>query len=495
MMAGLTKYFRPAFSASADGAAGGGTMVYEDLGKAAAAAGSEAAAGAISKIHAFQKFGSILGLERMNALLALLGDPQEDLKVLHVAGTNGKGSICRYLYCALQRAGYKTGLYISPYIEVFNERIEAGGRYISDEDLAAYTDRVLEKVKVMEASGQQPPTEFEVITAVAFLYFKEQQCDYVVLEVGLGGRGDSTNVCREPLVSVIASISYDHMDRLGNTLTEIAGEKAGIIKDGCPVVTSCESEEALAVIRSAAEKHGCMYTETRHIPYIIKEESLTGYTFDVDFQGVAFDDLKISMTGEHQIRNAVAALAALCILEERGDINMPRTALYEGFREARQPGRLEVMFKGPKGSKGSEGSEGSETPEGPLVILDGAHNQDGARALKEAMKEFCGSKKILMVTGILADKDVDAVTGYFSEITGDFLLTEPDNPRKMPAEKLAEHMKKKGGRCSAQPDPEKACRQALDRAGREGFDVVLFAGSLYLIGTVRGILRRILEVK
>ncbi|MDY3240429.1 MAG: folylpolyglutamate synthase/dihydrofolate synthase family protein [Anaerovoracaceae bacterium] len=461
-----------------------GVKVYEDLGKATAAA-SEVAAGAITKIHAFEKFGSILGLERMNVLLELLGNPQEDLKVLHVAGTNGKGSICRYLYCALQAAGYKTGLYISPYIEVFNERIEAGGSYISDEDLAAYTDRVLEKVKVMEASGQQSPTEFEVITAVAFLYFKEQNCDYVVLEVGLGGRGDSTNVCKEPLISVIASISFDHMDRLGNTLAEIAAEKAGIIKDGCPVVTSCESEEALEVIRAAAEEHQSMYTETRHIPYTIQKESLTGYTFDVDFQGVEFRDLEISMPGEHQIKNAVAALAALCILEERGDIDLPRTALYEGFKAAKQPGRLEVLDGGVQSSDEAK----------PLVILDGAHNQDGARVLKAAMEKFCSEKKILMVTGMLADKDVEAVTGYFQQITKDFVVTEPDNPRKMTAEALAEHMEKKGARCTPEADLEKACVTALQRADEEGFDVVLFAGSLYLIGAVRGILRRLLEEK
>lgn len=461
-----------------------GVKVYEDLGKAAAAA-SEVAAGAITKIHAFGKFGSILGLERMNVLLELLGNPQEDLKVLHVAGTNGKGSICRYLYCALQAAGYKTGLYISPYIEVFNERIEAGGSYISDEDLAAYTDRVLEKVKVMETSGQQSPTEFEVITAVAFLYFKEQNCDYVVLEVGLGGRGDSTNVCKEPLISVIASISFDHMDRLGNTLAEIAAEKAGIIKDGCPVVTSCEAEEALAVIRAAAEEHQSMYTETRHVPYTIKKESLTGYTFDVDFQGVEFHDLEISMAGEHQIKNAVAALVALCILEERGDITLPRTALYEGFKAAKQPGRLEVLAGGVQ--------SGEEYA--PMVILDGAHNQDGARVLKAAMEKFCRGKKILMVTGMLADKDVEAVTGYFAQITKDFVVTEPDNPRKMTAGALAEQMEKQGACCSAEADLEKACKTALQRADREGFDVVLFAGSLYLIGAARGILRRLLEEK
>ncbi|MDD7601828.1 MAG: bifunctional folylpolyglutamate synthase/dihydrofolate synthase [Firmicutes bacterium] len=456
--------------------------IYEDLGKAAASAGSPAAAAAISRIHAFQKFGSILGLERMNRLLELLGNPQEDLKVLHVAGTNGKGSICRYLYCALEEAGYKTGLFISPHIEVFNERIEADGRYISDEDLAFYTDRVLAKVKEMEDAGDQPPTEFEVITAVAFLYFQEQKCDYVVLEVGLGGRGDSTNVCREPLVSVIASISFDHTDRLGNTLAEIAAEKAGIIKDGCPVVTSCEADEALNVIRATAEKHGCMYTETRHIPYRIKEESLNGCRFDVDFQGVLFEDLEISMAGEHQVKNAVAALAALCILEERGEIRVPRTALYAGFRKARQPGRLETA--------GYTG-ENDAIP----VILDGAHNPDGARVLRNAMNRFCGGKKILLVTGMLVDKDVKTVMKYFQETADGFILTEPENPRKLSAHALAQYLDVPGAVCIEEPDTEKACRQALKLAAREGFDFVLFSGSLYLIGSVRGVLRKIWREK
>ena len=193
---------------------------------------------AIEKIHEFSKFGSVLGLERMTELLSLLGDPQDQLKVIHVAGTNGKGSVCRYIYSVLLEEGYKTGIYISPFIENFNERIEIGRICISDEDLAVYTDRVLEAVSIMIKEGLQSPTEFEVITALALLYFKEKACDYVVLEVGLGGSGDSTNVCREPLMTVITSISMDHMDRLGNTIEEIAAEKAGIIKDGCPVVTS-----------------------------------------------------------------------------------------------------------------------------------------------------------------------------------------------------------------------------------------------------------------
>ena len=215
-----------------------------------------AAEGAIGKIHEFEKFGSILGLERMTKLLDILGNPQDELKVIHVAGTNGKGSTCKFIYSVLQECGYKVGLYTSPFLEIFNERIELDGAYISDNDLAQYTDRVLAAVKQMTDAGLQSPTEFEVITAIAFLYFKEKKADYVVLEVGLGGRGDSTNVCKKPLISVITSISYDHTDRLGNTLAEIASEKAGIIKDGCPVVTSAEADEALAVIEQAAAEHG-----------------------------------------------------------------------------------------------------------------------------------------------------------------------------------------------------------------------------------------------
>ena len=457
--------------------------------------GVSSAGDAVSKIHAFEKFGSILGLERMTILMELLGNPQDDLKVIHVAGTNGKGSICRYLYCALQAAGYKTGLYISPFIEVFNERIEAGGAYISDEDLAKYTDRVLEQVKVMTDAGHQSPTEFEVITAVAFLYYKEVGCDFVVLEVGLGGRGDSTNIVKNPLATVIASISFDHTDRLGNTIEEIAAEKAGIIKAGCPVITSCEDEAALGVIRAKAEELGCMYLETRDMRHNVRAESLTGYMLDVfvgrdrpdgSFHTDAFGNLELSMTGQHQIKNVKAALAALCVLEDRGHITMPTDAFYDGIEAAKQPGRLEVMKKGSAVTGNSE--------DGLTVIIDGAHNDDGARALTAAMNQFCSGKHVLMGTGILADKDVDAVLGHFAKITKDFVLTEPDNPRKMDAAEAAHHIEKQGGRALIiEADIETAVKAALEKAEAEDYDVLLFAGSLYLIGAVRGILRRTLN--
>lgn len=428
---------------------------------------------AIEKIHKFERFGMILGLERMNSLLELLGNPQDDLKIIHVAGTNGKGSICRYIYSVLQAGGYKTGLYTSPFLEVFNERIELDGKYISNEDLAVYTDRVLKCVETMTQKGEQSPTEFEVVTAIAFLYFKEKGCDYAIMEVGLGGTGDSTNVCKAPLISVIASISYDHTDRLGNTLAEIAAEKAGIIKEGCPVVTSAEAPEALEVIEKKAEELGCMYLETRHVPYTVKSQGLNGSIFDVNIQGVSYDNLEISMPGEHQVKNAICALAALSIIEERGDVSLHRDDIYKGFKAAKQIGRLEVMS-----------SQGKV----PVVIIDGAHNPDGAASLRKAMKEYLPDKKILMVTGMLADKDTESILREFTAITDTFIATEPENPRKLDSESLRNKIETMGASCESIPD----CMEAVRAASEQGkdYDAVLYAGSLYMIGAIRGLLRQ-----
>ena len=428
---------------------------------------------AIDKIHEFQRFGSILGLERMNSLLKLLGNPQDELKIIHVAGTNGKGSTCRYIYSVLQVAGYRTGLYTSPFLEFFNERIELDGKYISDDDLAEYTDRVLKCAEMMVARGEQSPTEFEVITAIAFLYFKEKGCDFAVMEVGLGGRGDSTNVCKSPLISVITSISYDHTDRLGNTLAEIAAEKAGIIKEGCPVVTSAEADEALTVIEEKAAECGSMYFETRHIPYTVRAKSLEGISFDTVIQGVPFENIELSMLGEHQIKNAICALSALNILEEQGDVALHRDAIYRGLKAARQTGRFEVM---------------SAKDEKPIVVIDGAHNPDGASALRKAVNEYLTGKKILMVTGMLADKDTESILKEFTAITDSFISTEPENPRKMDAESLKAEIEAMGADCESFPDCREAVRAAAERG--KDFDAVLYAGSLYMIGAIRGLLRQ-----
>ena len=424
---------------------------------------------AISKIHEFEKFGSILGLERMTSLMHELGDPQDELKCIHVAGTNGKGSVCKYIYEILEAQGYRTGLYTSPFLEVFNERIELDHSFISDEDLQVYTDRVLEKVKVLTDRGEDSPTEFEVITAVAFLYFKEKNADYVVLEVGLGGIGDSTNVIHEPLASVITSISFDHTDRLGNTLKEIAGNKAGIIKDGCPAVTSAKAEDALEVFREKASECNAELYETAEITPEIVSESLSGTVFDVTL-GARYYGLKISMLGEHQIENAVCALKTIEVLQDEREIEIGIDAIYEGLFRAKQIGRFEVM------------------KEEPLVIIDGAHNPDGARTLREGYEKLLHGKKLLMLTGMLKDKDTEHIVGEFRKIADDFIATEPENPRKMSAAELAELIVKTGGKAEYYPDNSDALDAALDRAHE--YDGIICAGSLYLIGKLRTLIRK-----
>lgn len=431
---------------------------------------------AIERIHEFDRFGSILGLERMEVLLEKLGHPEEGLKVIHVAGTNGKGSVCRYIYEALCENGYKVGLYTSPFINCFNERIQAEGQYISNEELEAYTAVAVEKTEEMVKEGLASPTEFEVVTAVAFLYFAARELDFVILEVGLGGRGDSTNVIKKPLISIITSISYDHMDRLGNTLAQIAGEKAGIIKEGVPVVSNVEQREAAAVIAKTAYEKGCRFYDATKMKYGIREESAAGYKFDMEIYGTDYSGVELSMPGRHQVENAKTALIALELLRRQEVIKVRRDWLYKGIKQARQPGRFEVFLKEPRLTK-------TEAGEGPCVVLDGAHNEAGARVLAETMKTCFPDRRILVVTGMLADKETDKITGHLLEITDQFIATEPDNPRKLPAAELAKLLTKQGASCTIAENADAAFRMAAEMTPPP--EVILFAGSLYLIGEIR----------
>lgn len=421
---------------------------------------------AVNKIHEFLRFGSVLGLERMNVLLEKLGNPQKDLKVIHVAGTNGKGSVCRYIYEALRAEGYKAGLYTSPFLEVFNERIEFDGQYISDGDLDIYTDLVLEKVREMTSEGNESPTEFEVVTAVAFLYFKEKKTDYVVLEVGLGGRGDSTNVVEHPLVSVITSISFDHTDRLGHTIPEIAFEKAGIIKEKRPVIAGTDRKDALDVFREKAEEMNAPLYPARECPYRVLEDGLEGCHFSVEIKGKEYE-LGISMTGKHQIENAITALYAIVVMIENGDLSISMESVQKGFRKAKQIGRFELLQKD------------------PYIIIDGAHNPDGTRVLRDTVLRYFSNRKILILMGILADKETELIDNML-DISKDFVITEPDNNRKMKAEDLAEYIENRGGHCAVYPVPADAV--AFAKSELADYDLLLCAGSLYLIGEIRGLL-------
>ena len=423
----------------------------------------------IDRIHEFNRFGMVLGLDRMEELLRRLGNPQDDLKVIHVAGTNGKGSVSKYLEEGLAACGYKMGLYTSPYIETFNERIRYDGADISDEDLEYYGQKVVSAAEAMVADGLDSPTEFEVVTAIAFLYFAGRQADITILEVGLGGIGDSTNVVKTPLASVITSISYDHMAQLGSSLAEIAVNKAGIIKTGCPVIANVPQRDAAKIIARKAYAMGSRLYDISGIRAAVSDETPFSQKVSMELYEKSYSDVGISMVGRHQAENLKTALATLEILRKSGAVKLDREALYEGLKRARQPGRFEVIS------------------EDPLVIIDGAHNEAGAQALQETMAQHFAGKKILLVAGILADKEIDSIVKFLTKITDHIIVTEPDNPRKLAAEKLAEHVAEFGVAAEAVSDVEAAVHRAKELA--DGYDVILFAGSLYLIGDVRRLWR------
>lgn len=421
---------------------------------------------AIEKIHEFGKFGSILGLERMTVLMDLLGNPQEKLKVIHVAGTNGKGSVCRYLYSILQEGGYRVGLYTSPYIENFTERIEFNGKEISPDDLSKYTEIVLSKVQEMIALGNESPTEFEVITAIGFCYFADSNADFLVLEVGLGGIGDSTNIIKHPILSIITSISFDHMEYLGNTLVEIATEKAGIIKEGIPIIANIEDFDSLKMVRKLARAKGSPFYSTNDIKVSNIKKNITKYNFDAEVMGKSFKNIELSMIGMHQIQNAICALAGIELLLSNKTIFLGDEQVYNGFRKAIQAGRLEII-----GEK-------------PYFIIDGAHNEAGAKALEAVIKEHFKNKKILLVIGMLKDKKINAILEALIPLADCVIASEPDNPRKLDSSLLAKEIGEYGVKVIEMPDILEAveyCNKVKDK-----YDLILCAGSLYLIGKVRG---------
>lgn len=431
----------------------------------------------IDRIHEFNKFGMVLGLSRMEELLRRLGDPQDTLNVIHVAGTNGKGSVSKYLEEGLAACGYKMGLYTSPYIEKFNERIRFDGADISDEDLEYYGQKVVDAAEAMVADGKDSPTEFEVVTAIAFLYFADKKADITILEVGLGGIGDSTNVVKYPMASVITSISYDHMAQLGNTLAEIAVNKAGIIKTGCPVISNVPERDAAKIIARKAYAMGSRLFDVSGIRAAVSEQTPFSQVVSMELYEKSYSDVEISMVGKHQAENLKTALATLEILRKSGAVKLDREALYEGLKRARQPGRFEVIGGGPEAGDESK----------PLVIIDGAHNEAGAQALQETMAQYFAGKKILLVAGILADKQIDSIIKFLTKITDHIIVTEPDNPRKLAASELAKHMADVGVTAEVASDAEAAMHRAKELA--DGYDVILFAGSLYLIGDVRRLWR------
>lgn len=412
-----------------------------------------------------------LGLETIHKLLEILGSPQLQLKCIHVTGTNGKGSTLAFVNHILMAAGYKVGLYTSPALECFNERLQVNGCPIEDQALSEVTKRVKAAAEEMVSQGYASPTEFELVTAMAFVYFKSQEVDFVLLEVGMGGRQDATNVLDYALVSVITPIALDHTDFLGDTLGKIAYEKSGIIKAGTRVVIHPQGEEAYGVIKGVCEEKLVPLTVTPTETIEILSETCEGLRFN--FSGKPYE---ITMLGAHQARNAAVAINVIEAVNATGLFNISPEAIQRGLVEAKWAGRMEVMSQS------------------PLVLIDGAHNLHGAKSLAETLKVLFGDKKIIALVGILGDKDVSGILDELMPLVSEVICTEPANPRKMSAEKLAESVRAYGVETHLEKDLKKGFQRALALEKETENPMVLCFGSLYLIGQLRGIIRSELAI-
>ncbi|MDL2317536.1 bifunctional folylpolyglutamate synthase/dihydrofolate synthase [Eubacteriales bacterium OttesenSCG-928-A19] len=398
--------------------------------------------GALAYIHGAHRTGKKNGLENMAHLLGLLGDPHRALRAIHVAGTNGKGSVCAFVEAGLRRAGYRTGLYTSPFLQRYNERMRVDGMPIADDTLAELTGRVAEAAETL-AARDIFPTEFELGTAIAFLYLAEACVDIAVIEVGLGGRLDPTNVLH-PMICAIAAIGLDHTGILGDTPVQIAREKAGIAKRGVPMLVSAQNTEpVLSVIRRECEAVGA--------PMAVAEP---------------VRDVSLGLRGAHQAFNAGLAVAVLQAADRAG-LAVPEDAIALGLREARWPGRLEWI-------------EGS-----PPYLLDGAHNEQGVLSLK-AYAQSLPSRETVLICGILRDKDWRTMARSLADIADRVITVRVDNLKAVPAEVLAQAFMDAGKRADPAPSVREALADAASIAGMSGR--VLIAGSLYLVGEARTLL-------
>jgi dihydrofolate synthase/folylpolyglutamate synthase len=452
---------------------------------------------ALDYIRRLSAFGSHLGLGRVRRLLRALGDPQLSLRAIHVAGTNGKGSVTALMASVLTAAGYRTAVYVQPCWD-FADQMRIDGKPIDPSEAARLILEVAGPAAARLAAGGDPcdqVTEFEFVTALAILYAADRRADFLVCEVGLGGRLDATNVFDRPALAVITSIGLDHTDRLGSTLAAITAEKAGIIKRYCPVVVAPQGPEVWAGLAAAARRRGSRIYPAGVAGQVTSgPASLTGQR--LSFRGPGFpdrvDDLHLPLLGPHQVDNAVTALTALGVLKERGLAPaVDARALREGLQATVWPGRFELfggdgdLQTGPASGRG----DGSSAKAGPLVVVDGAHNPPGAAALAATLGQVLPGRRIRLVLGLLADKDVEA---YLRHVLPPGLpgvvsawACRPNNPRAMPAEELARRIRSAAPSLpvSAQPEVGEALRLAVSQA--DAADVVCVAGSLYQVGEAR----------
>lgn len=417
---------------------------------------------ALEYIHSTEWLGSKPGLERTRELLAKLGNPERELRFVHVAGTNGKGSTCSMTANVLLKAGYKVGLYTSPYIVRFNERMCVNGEPIADEELA----ELVQIIKPFADAMSDKPTEFELITAIAFLYFKRHNCDIVVLEVGMGGRLDSTNVIEQSVVSVITGIAIDHTSVLGNTVEEIAAEKAGIIKKGCPVVYGGRDDAAFAVINSKASELSCKVVRTRLDTLGINSMDVTGTSFDYG----ELKDIRLSLCGSYQPENASTVIEIVDQLNKRG-FKVGEDALRAGLSTARWRARFELLS------------------DYPIAIFDGSHNLQGVTAAANSAKRFFGNTRTIVLMGVLADKEWEKMTEIISGFAYEFVCVTPDSPRALASDVLADKVRSLDINAYSAKSIADGVAIAYVEAKRLGLPLVML-GSLYMYGDVSSALEK-----
>lgn len=416
-------------------------------------------------------FGSNYGLERTYKLLEYLGNPQKDLKLIHIAGTNGKGSTASMITEILMGAGYKTGMYTSPFIEEFEERIQINRNNIPKEILARLMDEVKIAVDKVVEGGYNHPTEFEIITVLMLLYFKKENIDFGVIEVGLGGTLDSTNVIT-PILQIITSISFDHTNLLGNTLEEIAREKAGIIKSGIPTVIYPQKEEVLKVI-----KNKCM--EVNSELYISSNEEFKFENVvneDKPYQLLKYRDevnILLPLLGEHQIMNLSVAIKVIKVLNNRNIVNISEETIIKSIKNVSWKGRLEVLSNS------------------PYIIIDGAHNIQGIETLSKNIKKYFKYENLYLILGILADKDVDEMIKVITPMAKNVYAVTPNSIRAELADDLKNEVIKYNKNCKSYDDYEEAYIEAIKNAGEN--DIIVASGSLYMIGDMRKIINKNLD--
>ncbi len=422
----------------------------------------------IKYLYDLERFGIKLGLRNIKTLTKLLGVPHKNLRVIHITGTNGKGSVATMVASALQAQGYKVGLYTSPHLSRFTERISINGKEISEKEVVELTNKIKPLADKTKALTKGYPTFFEFTTAMMFKYLEEEHVDFAVLEVGMGGRLDATNIVN-PLVSVITTVSLEHTEYLGNTIEKIAYEKSGIIKKGKPLVTSVNNPKALTVIKNICKKRGCkLFAVGNDVEFKVLNRSLTRQKLEVS--GL-LDNYKITipLLGEHQCINATTAIAALECLKKYYNMTIAKESIIKGLSSVKWPGRLEIVKKK------------------PFVLLDCAHNPEAARTLAKELEKF-KTRKILVI-GISSDKDIPNILKSLLPQFELVIATQSKAiERATPAEKLAEEILKYGDKVMIVRDVNEAADCALSQSTKS--DLICITGSIFVVGEARDYLMR-----